>query len=391
MKKVGILIDTPFSLGGVQRVSTVLANYLSDNGFDVSFLVFGRNITADYDVYGLNENVHLVKMDDYNRTAYRILRRIPYELKKMKNSRNLFGFTLQQQLDMFANRTDAGIIAKYVNELDLDYVIGPAIENTVRLAVAGKYLNRAKVIGWQHSCYQAYFETPGIRMYNLDRAAEYTFENIDGYVVQTKDDHEKILRRFGYDAIVINNPNTFNSDQTSTLTARNFLAAGRFVRLKGFDKLLEAFRKFSRMNKEWNLVLVGEGPEKGKYQELISRYGIKDRVIMPGRSNRMEEHYLNASVYLMTSQWEGWGMTVAEAMEYGLPVISFDIPSMHEIFGDADCGIIVPMNDADAMAKAMNELVSDPERLRRLGHNGEKQIEQFDADIVCKKWLEILK
>ena len=86
MKKVGILIDTPFSLGGVQRVSTVLANYLSDNGFDVSFLVFGRNITADYDVYGLNENVHLVKMDDYNRTAYRILRRIPYELKKVKNS-----------------------------------------------------------------------------------------------------------------------------------------------------------------------------------------------------------------------------------------------------------------------------------------------------------------
>ncbi|MBE6124971.1 MAG: glycosyltransferase family 4 protein [Erysipelotrichaceae bacterium] len=391
MKKVGILIDTPFSLGGVQRVSTVLANYLNDNGFDVSFLVFGRNIRIDYDVYGLNESVHLVRMDEYNRTAYRILRRIPYELKKVKNSRNLFGMTLQGQLDMFAGRIDAGIIAKYVNDLDLDYVIGPAIENTVRLAVARKQFTRAKVIGWQHSCYQAYFETPGIRMYNLDKASEFTFENIDRYVVQTRDDHDRILKRFGYDATVINNPNTFNSDQTSTLTARNFLAAGRFVPLKGFDRLLEAFRKFAETDKEWKLVLVGEGPEKENYQELISRHGIQDRVIMPGRSNRMEDHYLNASVYLMTSQWEGWGMTVAEAMEYGLPVISFDIPSMHEIFGETECGIIVPMNDVEAMAKAMTELTCDPERLRRLGHNGEKQIEQFDADIVCRRWLEILK
>ena len=182
-----------------------------------------------------------------------------------------------------------------------------------------------------------------------------------------------------------------SSKKFCTLTSRNFLAAGRFVRLKGFDKLLAAFRKFAETDKEWNLVLVGDGPEKEKYQELISRYGIQDRVIMPGRSNRMEDHYLNASVYLMTSQWEGWGMTVAEAMEYGLPVISFDIPSMHEIFGEADCGIIVPMNDVEAMAKAMTELTSDPERLRRLGRNGEKQIEQFDADIVCRKWLEILR
>ena len=155
MKKIGILIDTPFSLGGVQRVSTVLANYLNDNGVDVSFLIFARNIRIDYDVYGLNENVHLVRMEEYNRTAYRILRRIPYELKKVKNSRNLFGMTLQEQLDMFAGRIDAGIIAKYVNDLDLDYVIGPAIENTVRLAIARKYFTRAKVIGWQHSCYQA--------------------------------------------------------------------------------------------------------------------------------------------------------------------------------------------------------------------------------------------
>ena len=391
MKKVGILIDTPFSLGGVQRVSTVVANYLSDNGFDVSFLVFGRNIRIDYEFYGLNKNVHLIMMDKYNKTAYRILRRIPYELKKLKNEKNLFGGTLQRQKDMFANREDAKIIAEYVNENDLDYVIGVAIENTVRLAAARKYFTKAKVIGWQHSCYQAYFETPDIRMYNLDKVSEFTFRNIDRYIVQTEDDRQKIKDRFGYDSTVINNPNTFNSDQVSSLQDKNFLAAGRFVRLKGFDKLLEAFRKFCETDREWNLVLVGEGPEREKYRNLISQLGIQDRVQMPGKSSKMEEHYFKASVYLMTSQWEGWGMTVAEAMEYGIPVISFDIPSMHEIFGEADCGIIVPMNDTSAMAKAMQKLVNDPERLRKLGQNAEKQIEQFDADIVCQKWLEILK
>ena len=391
MKKVGILIDTPFSLGGVQRVSTILANYLNDKGFDVSFLVFKRDIRIDYDFYGLNRNVHLVRMDEYNSTVNRILRRIPSELKKLKNRKNLFGNTLQGQLDMFAGKRDAQIIAEYVNDCDLDYVIGPAIENTVRLAAARRYLKKARVIGWQHSTFGAYFETPGIRMYNLDKASEYTFKNIDRYVVLTHDDQEKIRNRFGYESIVINNPNTFSTDKRASLENKNFLAAGRFVELKGYDRLLEAFGRFCQENDQWKLYLVGEGPEKDRYLGLISEYGLKDRVIMPGRTSEMEKYYLDSSIYMMTSWWEGWGMTVTEAMQYGLPVISFDMPSIREIFGDRECGIIVEMNNTDQLAEAMKQLAADPERLKKIGDNAVKQVAGFDSEAVCQKWLEILK
>jgi glycosyltransferase involved in cell wall biosynthesis len=228
-------------------------------------------------------------------------------------------------------------------------------------------------------------------MYNLDKASEYTFRNIDRYVVLTSDDREKIRNRFGYESTVINNPNTFKTDRRASLEKKNFLAAGRFVELKGYDRLLEAFGKFCQENKDWNLYLVGEGPQKERYLSLINEYGLIDRVIMPGRTNEIEEYYLDSSVYMMTSWWEGWGMTVTEAMQYGLPVISFDIPSVREIFGEEDCGIIVEMNNVDQLADAMKQLVDDPERMKKLGENAVKQVARFDKEAVCQKWLEILK
>ena len=391
MIKVGILVDSPFDLGGVRRVTNVFANELVKEGYDVSILIYRRNVTADYDLYKLDETVHLIWMNELFTLPNRIIRRTFYELKKIRNTTAAIGNSSTRQKAMFASDTDARIIAKYINANDFDYVIGMACDNSARLAIAKKYIKRARLIGWQHSTTEVYFKTKGIRMYNMDKVVSLMFENLDHYVVCTHDDDEKIKKYYGYDSEVFYDPNTFSTDKRSDLSEKNFIAAGRFVELKNYDKLIEAFAIFAGKKAEWKLVLVGEGPEKGKYDELVKKYGLENRIIMPGRSNDMESHYLNSSVCIMTSQWEGWGLTITEAMQYGLPVIAFDMPSVREIFGDADCGIIVPHGDVERLAQAMIKMTVDHDVLVKMGNNAVRQVKNFDCDVICRKWAEILK
>ena len=391
MIKVGILVDTPFDLGGVRRVTNVFANGLVKEGYDVSIMIYRRNVTADYDMYKLDKSVHVIYMKELFKLPYRIIRRTFYELKKIRNNMPIVGNTMARQKAMFASDADARIIARYINDNDFDYVIGMACDNSARLAIAKRYIKRAKLIGWQHSTTDVYFKTKGIRMYNMNKIVPLMFENLDNYIVCTHDDSEKIKKYYGYESKVYYNPNTFSTNKRSNLSMKSFIAAGRFVELKNYDKLIEAFGIFAKKDSEWKLMLIGEGPERSKYVELIRKKGLESRVLMPGRTSDMEKYYMNASVCFMTSQWEGWGLTITEAMQYGLPVIAFDMPSVREIFGKAKCGIIVPHGDVVRLADAMVKITSDNDSLVNMGKNAVEQVKNFDCDVICRRWKEILK
>lgn len=391
MKKICFFMNSPFTLGGEQRVVTILANYLVKQSYEVYFLLTDKNNKVDYAAYNLNKSVKLIFLPEYNKFFNKFIRKIVRKSSNYNYKTGRFKNNLKYLKSVYCNHIDEKILLEKISHYHFNYIIGVASNYYGILSILKPHLANTKVIAWQHSCFEAYFKTKGRRFYNQDLFLNYMFDNIDYYITQTSDDKNKIIKNYKYYPIVINNPNSFITEKISRFDNKNFVAVGRFDFVKGFDQLIEAFNIFSKKNKEWKLLLVGNGPERVKYEKLIHKYNLEDRILLIGETNDISKVYLNSSIYLMTSLWEGWGMVVTEAMAYGLPVISYNLPSSIEIFGDSDCGILVEKGNIQKFAESMELIANNQKLMKQMSKKGLTQVKKFDINSIGRKWISLFE
>ncbi|MEV7422442.1 MULTISPECIES: glycosyltransferase family 4 protein [unclassified Streptomyces] len=146
------------------------------------------------------------------------------------------------------------------------------------------------------------------------------------------------------------------------------VAAGRLVRVKRYDLLIEAFAAVVAEHPHWRLRLYGKGEEHDRLRRLIEELGLYDNVFLMGAATPMEAQWVKGSIAAATSDFEPFGMTIVEAMRCGLPVVSTDCPyGPGEIIADGVDGRLVPVGDRDALSAALLGLVRDDEARRRMG------------------------
>lgn len=173
--------------------------------------------------------------------------------------------------------------------------------------------------------------------------------------------------------------------------AGNTIAAiGRLADTKGFDILISAFYHLAREHPHWSLVIIGEGPERSKLEAMVADLKLKDRVRFPGCMHDTIGFLRTADLFVMSSHYEGFPMTLIEAMACGLPVISTRWQGASEIIRDGIDGILVGLNDPEALATAMNRLISDPLERRRLGEHAVEVSKRFDMDKIMGVWEKLL-
>ncbi len=161
-------------------------------------------------------------------------------------------------------------------------------------------------------------------------------------------------------------------------TAKIVIAAGRLVRVKRYDLLIEAFAQVAAAFPDWQLRIYGKGEEQPRLRQLIERLGLWNNVFLMGAATPMEAEWAKASIAAATSDFEPFGMTIVEAMRCGLPVVSTDCPyGPAEIIKDGADGRLVPVGDRDALASALLELVGDDERRRRMGRTALENAHRF--------------
>lgn len=387
MKKICFFMESPFSLGGEQRVTVVLANYLSLKGYNVYFL-----LNCDENEYSNNyelaEGIEILYLKNRKKISYKIKSMFIKILKKINYKTGIFYRTLRVQKWFYSLNEKE--IAFNINDNEFDYIIGVGSYFFSVLANIKDKISNTKIIAWQHSTFENYFRTPNTRLHRQELFIKELFKKIDYYVCQTNSDKEKIKASYNYTAIVINNPNTFSECFRNSLNNKNFVASGRFVKLKGFDKLVEAFYLFSQKNKDWNLYILGSGPEFNNIKKQIKKYSLESRIILPGRVDNVKEYYLKSSVCLITSAWEGWSMVATEAMQCGLPIVSFELPSLKEIFGRSYCGYLLNQGDIKEFAKVMGNIATSSE-LEIISNNCISRVKQFDVKNIGEKWENILQ
>jgi len=143
-------------------------------------------------------------------------------------------------------------------------------------------------------------------------------------------------------------------------------------------RVLDAIQVFESIAKciPCELILVGDGPERKVAEDLVARLGLSNLVTFTGKVLCVEEFLRQADILLCTSQTESFGMSIAEGMASGLPVVAPRAGGIPEVVLDGTTGILTEPGDLDALAEALLRLMTAPEEAEQLGRAGRKRIEQ---------------
>jgi len=277
----------------------------------------------------------------------------------------------------------------YFNSKDYDVILATATFG-LRLAIIAPFL-KAKTIGWQHSTYNGYLHVKGILFWHQEELLKTYLSNLDRYVVLNSYDQIEFQEKLKISCTVRNNPSSFRSDKKSNCDQKKFIAVGRFAYVKGYDMLMDAFAKYAKKEKEWTLDLLGEGELFDEIVSLAKEKGISDRVHFIGYTKVPEKYYLNASVLLFPSRWEGWGMSIVEAFEYGVPAIAFNIHPLDLLIKNDKTGILVEPYDTDQFADAMLQLASDENKRKTMAAEAIKIADKYDVSKIADEWIQMFQ
>ena len=192
--------------------------------------------------------------------------------------------------------------------------------------------------------------------------------------------------------VVIPNPLSFYPIEASTLKNRKVIDVGKQGFQKGYDLLLCSWQLVQQQHPDWKLSIYGKIAPSAKLQEQADQLKISQTVSFYPPEKAIESKYLESSVYVMSSRFEGFGMVLIEAMACGLPCVSFDCN-----YGPADIiqngvdGFLVANGDTAALALRINDLIAHEELRITLGKKAKENAKRFLPEIVVQQWDDLFK
>lgn len=177
----------------------------------------------------------------------------------------------------------------------------------------------------------------------------------------------------------------------STFEGPTVVAVGRLTRPKGFDVLIDAHARVLRLGCPHRLVLVGQGELANELAAQARELGVKDTVMFAGFQSNPFPFMRQATVFAMSSRFEGQPLALAEAMTCGSAIVSTDCPSgPREMLDAGRCGLLVPVEDPAALAEAIAKLLRDPTERERLQSAALQRADMFDDSQVVRQWEEAI-
>jgi glycosyltransferase involved in cell wall biosynthesis len=178
---------------------------------------------------------------------------------------------------------------------------------------------------------------------------------------------------------------------SADLTSTRVVTAGRLTHQKGFDLLIETFRAVADRHSEWSLHIYGSGDSHDRLAAQIHRAGLTGTVTLKGFSRSLPRDLADASIFALSSRYEGFSLALVEAMAVGLPPVSFACPQGPiEIIDDGVDGILVPPENTEALASAICSLIEDPARRAELGAAARRSVHRYSAVAVDERWEQLL-
>lgn len=215
-------------------------------------------------------------------------------------------------------------------------------------------------------------------------------KKLDRFVVLTDKDRE--LWTELDNVVTIPNPSPFMPSAVSPLTEKRVIAVARYSHEKGIDLLLEAWAQVEKRTKDWRLEVFGDG-DTTAFNALIDKLGIdRRRCQLNGRTTDIEQEYLKSSIAVCSSRFEGFGMSIVEAMACGLPVVAFDCPwGPHSIINEGEDGILVENGNPSALAQGILSLVNDTVLCKKMSEVAVQNVQRFNIEHIATQWRQMFE
>lgn len=382
-KKILFYADTVFGFGGVQRVLAVIAQALSDRN-DITILSTDK--AEDMSRYGYDKSNIQFKYISYNTkrdAEYYMCKCCSYIYKKYLPKTRITSRLYSHSF--FLPKYKKKLI-KNINSGGYDVVIGVHAFFSLHLASVRRKLNAPMVIGWMHNSFSALFDKENPYLPGLKSFFRWEMRNLNKIIVLSNSDKHLFETNLNLSSDVIYNPLTLNPRGKGGIEHHKFLSVGRFSpRHKGFDILIEAFALFAKSNAEWTLEIVGEGDEESLYRQIIANHGLEARVAIKPFTTNIQKHYANASIYVLSSRWEGFGLVLVEAMAHGLPIIASDIPVARELLCEKGVADLFRSEDVADLANKMH-YIAEGKNYTSLSSNALEYSGRFSVKEISEKW-----
>lgn len=223
---------------------------------------------------------------------------------------------------------------------------------------------------------------------------KFAAKRCDAIIALTSKDAEDWERLLHPRALVcrIPNPVPHFPGLASSLDAKRILALGRLEDQKRFDCLIQAFADFQPTHPDWMLRIRGSGTKRETLSLKAAELGIKDRVEIMDPTMDVDAEYAGAAIYAMSSEFEGFPMTLLEAMASGLPCVSFACPNgPSEIITDGEDGFLVGPGDISALSARLTMLADDEALRHRMGTKARANIQRYDIGMITEQWRIFLR
>ena len=203
--------------------------------------------------------------------------------------------------------------------------------------------------------------------------------------------HSQLLEKIGFKkqtiAVVGNVVENSSFKTKLDYTRKDFLFVGRLLSIKNVYFLIRAFKEFTKQINEWNLTIVGDGPERSNLEQLILDLNLSSKVTIRGllQPDELIEEYQKHAVFILPSLSEPWGLVVNEAIASDLPVIVSSNCGVAEVFQDGKNGIVFNPNDKNRLVQSMLNLYNSPELRASLAKEAKKVLDELNPEKYAEK------
>lgn len=376
MKKITFLM-LHLNYGGLEKQTITLVNELAKTGeYDITIIsvydmLHGRSF------YDIDKNVKVEFLSDFgphHKEFYNSLKHL-----------NLFKFIKESIVMIKCGIYKSKVLKKRIETLDTDVIVSSRIEFS-------KLIKR-------HDTFNISQEHSYITTNKYISRVKKWFKNIDAIVVMTnraKLDYEKWLEKSNSNAKVYNISNMIEKvidGVNASFESNTIISVGRLEKVKDFPTLLDVFKIVHDKHEELELKIVGEGSQRDILEQKIKDLDLEGSVTITGRipTDSVKRELEKSKIFVLTSVCESFSLVLCEAMEQGLPVLSFNIDvGPKEIIQNGYNGILVEDRNIEKMAQEIISLVEDRSKWEKIALNELNDVSKYYSENVAKGWIDII-
>ncbi len=360
--------------GGYDRVIIEKANYLAEHGLDVIITVASHALAEP--CYEISEKVRLIDfgIDFHQQYGHHLFYRAFIYFVMMRRYRR----ALKELL--FFERPDI-VITTLGREIDFITKIHDGSVKIGESHIAKNYVRNLHLMeqnGFVHQMIARYWR------WKMDKLVK----QLDALVLLTQHDADSWngLTK----TVVIPNSLPFFPEKPSTCNQKQVIFVGRLNEQKGLEYLIETWERVHQKHKDWILQIYGDGEQRELLLHLVSEAKLKDAVVVNQSTRQIMDKYLESSIFLLTSRFEGFGMVLIEAMACGVPVVSFDCPwGPADIIKNGEDGFLVEYLNTTEAAEKVVQLIESPELRMKMGIRARENVQRYSRNTVMKQWIEL--